>query len=160
MPDFFDTLCTQADATRTFLNTGADQLCQFAQRLESILKQEHKKIPVRDPAFSTEFAQFCAQLRTDTDQYMEIWQNARQTWHTQFKMLCPSSLQAKSLSLRVKTLSRACDELTTSYNQFSTFYKNYTSAKLPVWILTSCCEDLNNITSKVLFLSREVSKKA
>ena len=50
-------------------------------------------------------------------------------------------------------------EYVTKYAEFNRFYKNYTLEKLPVWLLNSCCDDLNNLTGKVLFISREITKK-
>ena len=160
MNDIFDTISTQADALRTCVTTATNQLQDFARRLELILSQEHRKLPIRDEAFGTDFATFCTELRTQTDQQVETWQQTRQQVREQMRARqTPTSLQVKGFALRAKTLSRACDEFTTAYTYFNKFYKNYTLAKLPVWILTACCDDLNNITGKILFLSREIGQK-
>ena len=160
MQDIFDMLCCQADTSRNLITQSAQQIRLFTQRLELILSQDYKKIPIRDAAFGAEFATFCAQLRQQLDQLLCQWQTFRSDLRqAPYKELTPTSLQAKSFSLRAKDLSRACDDFTTAYDQFSKFYKKYTLSKLPVWVLTSCCEDLNNITGKILFLSREISKK-
>lgn len=160
MTDLFDQLATQADAARGMLAIQTQQLRDFTRRLELILSQDHKQIQIRDTAFGADFTQFCAQLRSHMDQLLDTWQHLRdQSRITPYKELVPSSLQAKNFSLRAKTLSRSCDDFTTAYDQFNRFYKNYTLAKLPVWILTACCDDLNNITGKILFLSREITKR-
>ncbi len=161
MQDIFDTLSSQADSAHTCITQEAHQVRLFTQRLELILSQDHKNIPIRDESFSSEFATFCAQLRQQLDQILGTWHTLRTNLRLpSYKELVPTSLQAKSFSLRAKELSRACDDFTTAYGQFHKFYKKYTLSKLPVWVLTSCCDDLNNITGKILFLSREISKKA
>ena len=47
----------------------------------------------------------------------------------------------------------------TVYDLFCKNYKGFTAAKLNVWLLTSCQTDISNLTGKVLFLAREISKK-
>ncbi|MBR3631656.1 MAG: hypothetical protein IKN49_01095 [Elusimicrobiaceae bacterium] len=160
MTDLFDQLATQADAARGMLAIQTQQLRDFTRRLELILSQDHKQIQIRDTAFGTDFTQFCTQLRSHMDQLVDTWQHLRgQCRISPYKELVPNSLQAKNFSLRAKNLSRCCDDFTTAYDQFNRFYKNYTLAKLPVWMLTACCDDLNNITGKILFLSREITKR-
>lgn len=160
MTDFFDEISSRAEALRTFTSASAHQLRDFTRRLEQILTQDHRKIAIRDDAFAADFAQFATQLRKDTDGILDYWQHVREYTHSaEFKTLEPSSLQAKGFVLRAKTISRACDDFTTAYDGFNFFYKNYTLAKLPVWILTACCDDINNLTGKILFLSREITRK-
>ena len=161
MNDLFEQLPPATDSLRNLVSRAAQNLRDHTRRLELILSQDHKQIPIRDTAFGTDFAQFCTQLRQDTDREMAAWQQLRETLRAPNSSLPkPSSLQAKSFSLRAKTLSRAEDDLTTSYDEFARFYKKYTLTKLPVWVLMSCCEDINNLVGKILFLSREVTKKA
>ena len=93
------------------------------------------------------------------DQTNQDWQQLREQIRKQFaNKKYPSSLTAKSFTLRAKTLSHSCDEFTTAYDQFNNLYKNYTLSKLPVWVLTSCSDDLNYLTGKILFLCRELTK--
>ncbi len=158
--NLLDDILTQTEALRAATAQTARTLQDFSRRLELILSQDHKQITVRDTSFAADFAAFCHTLRQDTDKYMDFWQQARA------QLRCGTGkegyslgLAAKSFVSRAKTLSRACDELMTAYDFFNRFYKNYTLAKLPVWLLTSCCDDLNNLTGKILFLARELAKK-
>ena len=157
---FLDEVLTQTDALRACAAGAANTLRDFSRRLELILSQDHKNIAVRDSAFVSDFAAFCTQLRQDTNSRLDYWQAARAQMRSGTdKEGYGLALAAKSFVSRAKTLSRACDDLSTAYAQFNRFYKNYTRAKLPVWLLTSCCDDLNNLTGKILFLSRELAKK-
>lgn len=160
MNDVFDELSPAAEQVRARIGSASRELHEFTRRIELILSQDQRKIPIRDTAFSAEFAAFCTQLRGQMDDSWHTWQQLREQLRSQeTKPLIPSSLQSKSFTLRAKTLSRACDEFTTAYDRFNYFYKNYTLAKLPVWVLTACCEDMNNLTGKILFLAREVAKR-
>lgn len=159
--DLLDDASARADALRSSAAQAAQTLRDYSRRLELILSQDHKNIPVRDTQFPVEFAAFCSDLRKRCDAALDYWRQTRGDFRSQAAQRVPvSSLDAKGFALRAKTLSRACDEFTTAYDQFCRFYKNYTLAKLPVWLLTSCCDDLNNLTGKILFLSRELAKRA
>ena len=158
MADFFSTLETQTDQTRQLAVSSTRLLADFQKRLEQILSQDHREITIRDSAFQQDFTQFCQLLREQTDQMLSQWQTLREQART--LKTAPTSLQAKGFTMRAKTLSRAADELISTWDSFYVFYKKYTLTKLPVWILTSCCDDVNNLSGKILFLSRELSKRA
>ena len=158
--EYLDDICLQMDGLRTDMLQTARSLDDFSRRLELILSQDHKNIAIRDIGFAGDFSAFCASLRQTLNSRLDYWQQA----HTQLRDPIDGSdydlaLAVKGFVNRAKTLSRAEDELSTSYARFNRFYRNYTLAKLPVWLLTSCCNDLDNITGKILFLSRELSKK-
>ena len=158
--ELLDTVLAQADTLRSSAAQAARTLRDFSRRLELILSQDHKNMAVRDVSFAADFASFCTALRQDTDKKMDFWQQARaQLRSGPGKEGYELALAAKSFVSRAKTLSRAIDDFTTAYDTFNRLYKNYTLAKLPVWLLTSCCDDLNNLTGKILFLSRELAKK-
>lgn len=158
--DLLDDILAQTDTLRASLSQSARSLQDFTRRLELILSQDHKNIVVRDTAFAVDFSAFCTALRQDTDLRLDYWQQARgQLRAGAGKEGYDLTLATKSFVSRAKTLSRACDEFTTAYDQFNRFYKNYTLSKLPVWLLTTCCDDLNNLTGKILFLSRELAKR-
>lgn len=161
MSELFEKLPPQTEQLNNHIGQQTRLLRDFTRRLELILSQDHKKIPIRDITFSADFTAFCTQLRQHMDQTMAHWQQLREQIR---KALAgkqyPSTLEAKSFALRAKTLSGTCDEFTTAYDVFVNLYKNYTLSKLPVWVLTSCSDDLNNWTKKILFLSREITKYA
>lgn len=157
---FLEDVLAQTDALRTAAAQAAGALRDFSRRLELILSQDYKNIAVRDTAFVADFSAFCADLRQDINNRMDYWQQARAQLRAGTDQEGYAlALSVKSFVSRAKTLSRASDDLSTAYAQFGRFYKNYTLAKLPVWLLTSCCDDINNLTGKILFLSRELAKK-
>ena len=159
MSNWFETLPAQLEPLSGSINHAARQLRDFSRRLELILSQDHKHIPIRDTAFTEEFSSFCKQLRQEMDQTNQAWQQLREQIRKQLAQKeYPSSLTVKSFTLRAKTLSRSCDDFTTAYDQFNNLYKNYTLSKLPVWVLTSCSDDLHYLTGKILFLCRELAK--
>ncbi len=158
MPELFDEISTQANQLRSIISSATQALSDFQRRLETILGQDHREMTIRDTDFQTQFTGFCSQLRSQTDQALQTWQQLREQVRATKEI--PSSLQAKSFVLRAKTLSRSCDEFTTAFDRFHAVYKKYTLTKLPVWMLNSCGTDLDNLSSKILFLSREVTKKA
>ncbi len=158
MADFFDTLSTHTQTLRATVGWATQSLHDFRQRLESILAQDYRDITIRDTAFQQEFTQFCTVLRQDMDQHLTHWHKLREEARKREDTAAP--LQAKSFSMWAKTFSRACDEFTSAFDAFNLIYKKYTLTKLPVWVLTACCDDINALSGKILFLSREINKKA
>lgn len=152
-------ISTQCDALRTHILAASVQLTDYTRRLNQIVKQIQKNIEVRDTAFSEEFNIYCANLRAHLDTLEPVWTNLRAQAREQKKWDGALTLDAKKLSSRAKALSRACDEFTTAYDLFNKQYTRFTAAKLSVWLLTSCQTDIANLTGKILFLAREISRK-
>lgn len=148
------------ETLRTDLGKAARSLGEMNRRLEQILQQLHKNIEVRDNTFAAEFNTFCTDLRATLDGHEPFWAEAR----AQARAAKPNewtadlALPAKGFNSRAKTLSRACDEFITAYDAFARNYKNFTAAKLNVWLLTSCQTDVQNLTGKILFLAREIAQ--
>ncbi len=148
------------DILRSAISGAAQTLLEFNRRLEQILQQLHKNIPVRDTEFAAQFNAFCVQMRKEQDEREQFWTQAR----ADARACKPSdwtgelALAAKGFNSRAKTLSRAADEFTTAYDIFCRNYKSFTAAKLNVWLLTSCQNDFAGLTGKILFLAREIAK--
>ncbi len=148
------------ETLRADLTKATRTLDEMNRRLEQILQQLHKNIEVRDTTFAEEFNTFCSTLRTTLDAHEPFWTEAR----AQARCAKPAdwtvdlALPAKGFNSRAKTLSRACDEFITAYDAFAKNYKNFTAAKLNVWLLTSCQTDVQNLTGKILFLAREIAQ--
>lgn len=152
---------TRCDALRSLLQQQLPTLREFSRRLLQITQQLRKNIEVRDTSFAADFNSYVQTLRETLDKIEPAWTELR----TQIRQL-PSNawegelaLGAKGLNLRAKALSVACNEFTAEYDTFSKQYKNFTAAKLNMWLLTSCQTDISNLTGKVLFLAREIARK-
>lgn len=154
-------LSDHTEALRADVNSAAREVRQFSKRLELILSQAHKNITIRDGEFTESFNQFCLGLRVKLDELETVWAPLRAEVRSarpgDFDQDC--ALSAKGLASKAKTLSRSADELTTAYSEFCKFYRSYTESKINVWLLTSCCNDINALTDKILFMSRDVAKK-
>lgn len=155
-----DQISPACDVLRAAVSGAAQTLLEFNRRLEQIIQQLHKNIPVRDTEFAPQFNAFCAQLRKEQNEREAFWTQAR----ADARACKPAdwtgelALAAKGFNSRAKTLSRASDEFTTAYDLFCHNYKSFTAAKLNVWLLTSCQNDFANLTGKILFLAREIAK--
>ncbi len=156
-----DQISARCDKFRADLTAAAQNLRDLNRRLEQILQQLHKDIAVRDESFAAQFNQYCLDLRRCLDEDEPFWTQARAQIRS-----CKDSdwtgdltLAAKGLNSRAKTLSRASDEFTTAYDIFYRNYTGFTAAKLNVWLLTSCQNDVDSLTGKILFLARDIAKK-
>ena len=154
-------LSDQCNALRGELNAAAAQVREFNRRLELVLQQLHKNIPVRDEDFADQFNAYCHSLRKKMDALELFWTEARAQIRTrkEAEWTGDLALAAKGLNSRAKALARACDEFTTAYDLFCRNYKNFTAEKLNVWLLTSCQTDAGNLTGKILFWARDIAKK-
>lgn len=151
----------QCDSLRILLQQEMTSLRDFSRRLLQILQQLRKNVEVRDTDFAEQFNTYCQNLRDAVNKREPVWTELR----AQIRQISSKewtgdlALAAKGLNSRAKALSRACDEFTTEYDNFGKQYKNYTAAKLNVWLLTSCQTDIANLTGKILFVARELARK-
>lgn len=154
-------LSIQCDAFRTLLQQQALALQELSRRLLQITQQLRKNIDVRDTVFAADFNTYAQTLRQTLDNIDPVWAQLR----THIRQLPGKAwdgelaLAAKGLNSRAKALSVACDEFSTAYDTFAKHYKNFTAAKLNMWLLTSCQTDIDNLTGKILFLAREIARK-
>ena len=154
-------LSLHCETLRTFLQQQTIALRDLSRRLVQILQQLRKNIEVRDSEFATDFNTYVQTLREKLDRIEPAWTELRaqirqipdKQWNGEL------ALPAKGLNSRAKTLSVTCDEFTTEYDFFAKHYKNFTAAKLNMFLLTSCQSDIDNLTGKVLFLAREIARK-
>lgn len=153
-------LTQYCDLLRGLIIQSTQELSELDRRLQQISQQIHKNIEVRDGTFAEDFNAYCQQLRKQLDKQDTAWTTLRaQTrtckpadWHAGL------ALSAKGLNSHAKMLSRVCDEFVTTYDVFGHTYKGFTAAKINMWLLTSCENDLSNLTGKILFLAREITK--
>jgi len=152
---------TQCDSLRILLQQETTSLRDFSRRLLQILQQLRKNVEVRDTDFAEQFNVYCQNLRDLLNKREPVWTELRaQIRQIPLKEWTGDlALAAKGLNSRAKALSRACDEFATEYDNFGKQYKNYTAAKLNVWLLTSCQTDIANLTGKILFVARELARK-
>ena len=152
---------TQCESLRILLQQETTTLRDFARRLLQILQQLRKNIDVRDTDFAEQFNAYCQHLRDTLNKREPVWTELRNQIRQvpQKEWTGDLALPAKGLNSRAKALSRACDEFTTEYDNLGKQYKNYTAAKLNMWLLTSCQTDIANLTGKILFLARELVRK-
>jgi len=159
--ELVDQTATHCDALRIFVQKQTTHLSDFGRRLKQIVQQLRKNIDVRDTNFAIEFNQFVQDLRETLDKREPVWTELRGQLR-QIPSKCWTgelSLPAKGLNSRAKVLSKACDEFETEYDAFCKEYKSFTAAKLNVWLLTSCQTDIANLTGKIVFVAREISRK-
>lgn len=151
----------QCESLRILLQQRSTSLADFGRRLMQIIQQLRKNIDVRDSEFAPAFNQFVQELRETLNKREPVWTELRGQIRQipQKNWTSDLSLAAKGLNSRAKALARICDEFETEYDNFCKNYKNFTAAKLNVWLLTSCQTDIANLTGKIVFLAREISRK-
>ncbi len=152
-------LSNQSDSLRALALNATQELRLLQQRLEQIVQQLRKNIAIRDQAFATDFNTFCLNLRHQLDAWEPAWTQTRALVRTvkPGQWNAELALTAKGFNSQARMLSRANDEFTTVYSNFVQIYKSFTAAKLHVFLLTSCQTDMENLTSKILFLAREIA---
>ncbi|MBP5430207.1 MAG: hypothetical protein J6Y25_04950 [Elusimicrobiaceae bacterium] len=151
----------QCESYRLLLMPVITTLSDFGRRLLQINQQIRKNVEVRDNEFTEQFNNYVAHLRSLLDKREPVWTELR----NQIRQVPPSSwtadlaLDAKGLNSRAKALSRACDDFNAQYDIFCKHYKNFTAAKLNVWLLTACQNDITSLTEKILLLAREIARQ-
>lgn len=159
--ELLEKISTQCDALRDLLQEQAPLLRDFSRRLLQIIQQLRKNMEVRDVNFAEQFNMYVTNFRRTLDEIEPSWTELRGAvrqvpagnWTGDL------ALAAKGFNSRAKALSRARDEFVSEYESFCKQYKNFTAAKLQVWLLTSCQNDVTSLADKMLFLARELARK-
>ncbi|MBQ8032414.1 MAG: hypothetical protein IJ266_00415 [Elusimicrobiaceae bacterium] len=159
--ELLEQISSQCDQLRLLIQQQTGPLTDFSRRILQISQQLRKNIEVRDTSFAEEFNTYTTHLRQTLDALEPAWAQLRaQVRQTPDKNWTGElALAAKGLNSRAKALSGACDEFVSEYDVFCKRYKNFTAAKLNVWLLTSCQNDISSLTGKILFLARELARK-
>ena len=153
-------LSDQCTKLHAILTASSQELATLQKRLAQIVKQLRKNLEVRDRTFADEFNDYCQKFRAQVDAWEPQWTALR----TQTRTVKPEewsadlALPAKGFNSQARALSRVADEFSGIYDAFNRTYKSFTAAKLNVFLLTSCQTDIENLTSKALFLAREIMK--
>lgn len=159
--DLIEQVSLQSDSLRNLIQQQRSVLADFGRRLGQIVQQLRKNIEVRDKDFAEQFNLFVQNLRDTLNKREPAWTELRNEIRQvpDRQWTGDLALGAKGLNSRAKTLSRACDEFVSEYDSFCKNYKTFTAAKLNVWLLTSCQTDISNLTGKIVFIAREISRK-
>ncbi len=159
--ELLEKISTQCDALRDLLQEQTPLLRDFSRRLLQIIQQLRKNMEVRDVNFAEQFNGYVTTLRRTLDEIEPTWTQLRGAVRQvpQENWTGDLVLAAKGVNSRAKALSRACEEFVSEYESFCKQYKNFTAAKLQVWLLTSCQNDVVSLADKVLFLARELARK-
>jgi hypothetical protein len=131
----------------------------FYGRLEVIIKQHRRKMPVRDSRFQEEFRAAVLELRKLADRMLDFWKSARLYYYgtDKEKFVRENRINVKQIKTFAASFNRQCDELYTIYKNFSLSGKEI-PLRLNWWLFESGCNDLVKISGSILFLLRDMEK--
>lgn len=135
------------------------KLCGYYDRLEVIYKQYRRRVPVKDLSFQEEFRAAVLELKTLADESNDFWQGVRAYFRSLNKaeLAANSRMNVKQMNISALAFNRQVDELYTVVKNIQTLAKDV-PMRLNWWLLEASCEDLTKITSRVLFLIRDMEK--
>lgn len=131
----------------------------YYDRLEVIYKQYRRHMPVKDLSFQEEFRSAVLELKTLADESNDFWQGVRAYFRSLDKaeLAANSRINVKQMNINALAFNRQVDELYTVVKNIQTLAKDV-PMRLNWWLLEASCEDLTKITSRVLFLIRDMEK--
>lgn len=131
----------------------------YYDRLEVIYKQYRRRVPVKDLSFQEEFRASVLELKTLADESNDFWQGVRAYFRSLNKaeLAANSRMNVKQMNISALAFNRQVDELYTVVKNIQTLAKDV-PMRLNWWLLEASCEDLTKITSRVLFLIRNMEK--
>lgn len=131
----------------------------YYDRLEVIYKQYRRRVPVKDLSFQEEFRAAVLELKTLADESNDFWQGVRAYFRSLNKaeLAANSRMNVKQMNISALAFNRQVDELYTVVKNIQTLAKDV-PMRLNWWLLEASCEDLTKITSRVLFLIRDMEK--
>ena len=132
----------------------------YYDRLEIIHNQFRRRTPIKDTEFQNEFRATVLELKTLADESGEFWQQTRTYFRTlddKADVIESNRINIKQMNITALAFNRQVDELYTIFKNIQTLAKEV-PLMLNWWLLEECCEDLNKIVTRILFLIRDMGK--
>lgn len=152
-------MAEEIEKSSSFLRALNVKLRGYYDRLEVIYKQYRRRAPVKDLSFQEEFRAAVLELKTLADESNDFWQGVRAYFRNLNKaeLAANSRMNVKQMNISALAFNRQVDELYTVVKNIQTLAKDV-PMRLNWWLLEASCEDLTKITSRVLFLIRDMEK--
>ncbi|MDD6173958.1 MAG: hypothetical protein PUB86_06750 [Elusimicrobia bacterium] len=149
----------EIEKSSSALRTLNVRLRDYYDRLEVIYKQYRRRMPVKDLSFQENFRSAVLELKTLAEESNDFWQNVRAYFRSLNKaeLAANGRINIKQMNISALAFNRQVDELYTIVKNIQTLAKDV-PMRLNWWLLEASCEDLNKITSRVLFLIRDMEK--
>lgn len=149
----------EIEKSSSALRTLNVRLRDYYDRLEVIYKQYRRRMPVKDLSFQEDFRSAVLELKTLAEESNDFWQNVRAYFRSLNKaeLAANGRINIKQMNISALDFNRQVDELYTIVKNIQTLAKDV-PMRLNWWLLEASCEDLNKITSRVLFLIRDMEK--
>ncbi|MGN0022674.1 MAG: hypothetical protein ACI352_01400 [Elusimicrobiaceae bacterium] len=149
----------EIEKSSSALRTLNVRLRDYYDRLEVIYKQYRRRMPVKDLSFQEDFRSAVLELKTLAEESNDFWQNVRAYFRSLNKaeLAANGRINIKQMNISALAFNRQVDELYTIVKNIQTLAKDV-PMRLNWWLLEASCEDLNKITSRVLFLIRDMEK--
>lgn len=152
-------MAEEIEKSSSFLRALNVKLRGYYDRLEVIYKQYRRRMPVKDLSFQEEFRAAVLELKTLADESNDFWHGVRAYFRSLNKaeLAANSRMNVKQMNISALAFNRQVDELYTVVKNIQTLAKDV-PMRLNWWLLEASCEDLTKITSRVLFLIRDMEK--
>lgn len=149
----------EIDSSSASLRRINAELRGYYDRLEVICKQYRRRMPVKDSGFQEEFRSAVLEVKTLADGSNEFWQGVRAYFRglDKAELAANSRINVKQMNINALAFNRQVDEFYTIVKNIQALAKEV-PLRLNWWLLEAACEDLTKITSRVLFLIRDMEK--
>jgi len=157
--EFFDETSKKLDGMETALNAASMKLQSYSVRLEDAAAAVRKNIPLRDATLTDEFNASAKELYDLSNESEEFWAATRDKLRAiPKKELAENfSFDVKSLNIKTRILTRSIEDISTRFGEILGAARD-SGLKLNVWQLETASLNLDKLVSKILFMSRELSK--
>lgn len=153
-------MLVEVESSRDDLRAINVLLRSYWGRMQDILQQVRRKQPIKEATFEEEFKATVLKLRALADNETDFWNKTR----AQFQVLNKGQIVVEN-RLIIKQINCAALEFTRQTDELFTVFKNLQAAskELPLrlnwWVLESASDDLSKVTSRILFLVRDLEKR-
>jgi len=155
---FFDETTKKLDGMETALNAAGMKLQSYAVRLEDAAAQARKNAPSRDVTLKEEFNAAAKELYDFSNEGEEFWAGVRETLRSMPKKdLAENSFEIKALNIKTRILTRSIEDIAARFGEIFRAARD-SGLNLNVWQLETASLNLDKLASKILFMSRELSK--
>ncbi|MDR0734896.1 MAG: hypothetical protein LBG16_04325 [Elusimicrobiota bacterium] len=152
-------LFVQTEQCDGSLRAAGEDFARFYGRLELIVKQHRRRMPVRDGGFQDDFRAAVAQLRALADTAQDSWQAARSCYYASDRaaFVREHRVAIKQLKSAAVSFHRRAGEIYDVYKNLSALCGDL-PLRLNWWLLESSANDLVKTAVSISALTRNMEK--
>jgi len=152
----FSALAEQIEHMNSELLALTSELDAFAERAITITKQKKRGLPIKDTTFAGDFSLLCTKTGAFVSKSEDFWRSLNSVVRDG-KVPQDNSIAVRGVGAKARQINKAMEEFVSVFRYVQSTAKSC-PVTLNMWTLETHASDLERISGKILFVTRELSK--